>query len=192
MKMTGYTTFIYRNRTWLDSLVVVNATEAYDTHIYNHFLSSYRNIVNEDLVYINVNTITRPTNMKSQNNNNSGNTNNLYLCGFSEQVFHCLANICNGGGCASQVAAVENIDKKYNLPTPKATNILESTKTIPFVYDETCNQQKWRRLKVFISSTFEVNFMHTNTYERIYIYKIDILDAYFPNDCNYNNIFIIN
>ena len=48
--------------------------------------------------------------------------NNLYLSGFSEQVFHCLANICNGGGCSSQVDAVESIDKRYNLPISKPAN----------------------------------------------------------------------
>ena len=109
-----------------------------------------------------VNTQLRATNLQSTspNDNASINANNLYICGFSEQVFHCLANICNGGGCASQVTAVENIDKKYNLPASKATNLHNVTKRIETIYDKTDIRQKWRRLKVFISSTFEVNLVH--------------------------------
>ena len=89
--------------------------------------------------------------------------NDLYLTGFSEQVFHCLANICNGGGCSSQVAIVENIDKKYNLPYSEK-NVLSlydnPSKQIESLCMETLNdERKWKVLKVFISSTFEVIYI---------------------------------
>ena len=98
--------------------------------------------------------------------------NDLYLTGFSEQVFHCLANICNGGGCSSQVAIVENIDKKYNVPYSKK-NVLSlydnSSKQIESLCMETLNdQRKWKVLKVFISSTFEV-ILYFNKYN--YLFK---------------------
>ena len=78
------------------------------------------------------------------------NPNNLYLTGFSEQVFHCLANICNGGGCSSQVAIVENIDKKDNLQyTEKHASSLYNEKRIQSLCLETADYgQIWRKLKV--------------------------------------------
>ena len=162
---------IFRNRSWLDNLITINATQTYDEYLNHQFLSIYRNIVNQNLVYMNVNTKPQTeTNDVHKNNNHMNideercdvvsdqNPNNLYLTGFSEQVFHCLANICNGGGCSSQVAIVENIDKKHNLPyTEKHASSLYDEKRIQSLFMETAEcGQKWRKLKVFISSTFEV------------------------------------
>ena len=87
----------------------------------------------------------------------SESSSNLYLSGFSEQVFNCLANICNGGGCSSQVDAVENIDKKYNLPAPKTLNVYDVTRRIQPLYIGDEGQHRWHKLKVFISSTFQVS-----------------------------------
>ena len=148
----------------MDNLVLINPTKSYESQLHCQFLSSYRTIVNQDIVYMNINTINRNTIERHQENgdrhyNPTQHPNNLYLCGFSEQVFHCLANICNGGGCASQVTAVENIDKKYNLPLSKATNLQRvSERNLATFYKELDGQQEWRKLKVFISSTFEVDF----------------------------------
>ena len=107
---------------------------------------------------MNVNTVKRDTSVNfSENQYGSEVDNNLYLSGFSEQVFNCLASICNGGGCSSQVTAVENIDKKYNLPAPKATNVYDITRRVQPLYPQADGQHKWNKLKVFISSTFEVS-----------------------------------
>ena len=89
--------------------------------------------------------------------NGSEIANNLYLSGFSEQVFHCLANICNGGGCASQVNAVESIDKRYNLPVSKPANFHNVVQISHPRYTEISDQHKWLKIQVFISSTFEVS-----------------------------------
>ena len=88
-----------------------------------------------------IDTVKRDMRSLTENQYNSPNANNLYLTGFSEQVFHCLANICNGGGCAAQVTAVENIDKKYNLPSPKATNVYDVARKIQPFYIEPLNRQ---------------------------------------------------
>ena len=105
---------------------------------------------------MNVSTAKRDTSVHFSENQSQVD-NNLYLSGFSEQVFNCLASICNGGGCSSQVTTVENIDKKYNLPAPKATNVYDVTRLIQPLYTEVEGQHKWSKLKVFISSTFEVS-----------------------------------
>ena len=161
--------FTLRNRSWLDNLVTINATDMYDEHLNQQFLSTYRNIVNPSLVYMNIKT--KPQKEMKQKNLNADakslettidqNPNDLYLNGFSEQVFHCLANICNGGGCSSQVAIVENIDKKYNLPYNERNASLlyeNQSKRIQSLSMEMADyERKWITLKVFISSTFEVS-----------------------------------
>ena len=141
----------------------------YDECLNQQFLSTYRNIVNPSLVYMNIKT--KPQKETKHKNLNADaknldttideNPNDLYLNGFSEQVFHCLANICNGGGCSSQVEIVENIDKKYNLPYNERNASLlyeNQSKRIQSLSMEMDDyEQKWITLKVFISSTFEVS-----------------------------------
>ena len=96
--------------------------------------------------------------------------NNLYLSGVSEQVFHCLANVCNGGGCASQVATVDNIDKKYNLPTSNISLLEPMPRQILSYYDTVDALSTWRTIRVFISSTFEVRTLY---YGKVIKYCLD-------------------
>ena len=155
-----FSNVIYRNRTWLDNLVVIDSTVAFDNYISSYFLSGYRNIVNPDLIYMNVSTIRREnddaSNLANENRVALKHPSNLYLCGVSEQVFHCLANVCNGGGCGSQVATVENIDKKHNLPTSNAALLQVIPRHILTLDETTDTHSTWRTIRVFISSTFEV------------------------------------
>ena len=168
----NFISIFLRNQSWLDNLVTINATQTYDEYIHEQFLSTYRSTVNPSLVYMNVKTKPqKETNFHMKNNHlnideksfeiaSDEKPNDLYLTGFSQQVFHCLANICNGGGCSSQVAIVENIDKKYNLPYSEKNALSlydNSSKQIQSFNMEVDNDKtKWRTLKVFISSTFEV------------------------------------
>ena len=137
--------------------MTINPTENYEQYLHDHFLSSYRNIVNKDLTYMSISTLRKDSDDIDNQYNGSEIANNLYLSGFSEQVFHCLANICNGGGCASQVNAVESIDKRYNLPISKPANFHNVAQISHPRCTEISDQHKWLKIQVFISSTFEVS-----------------------------------
>ena len=143
----------------MDSLVVINATDAYTTHLSKYFLLSYRGLVNHDLIYMNINTVAKEHDDMSSSMDGGElrpHSNDFYLCGFSEQIFQCLASMCNGGGCRAQVDAVENIDKKHNLPKiqPK---VMSDVSTACANFAQTIQtQSSLQRLRVFISSTFEV------------------------------------
>jgi telomerase protein component 1 len=68
----------------------------------------------------------------------------LRLSGFSEQIFLCLAK------SGSQIDEVENVDKKHKLPITTADRALPD----PISEPRNFGSLHWRRVRVFISSTF--------------------------------------
>ncbi|XP_021002765.2 telomerase protein component 1 isoform X3 [Parasteatoda tepidariorum] len=115
------------------------------------FLNKYRETVNPDLLYTDVNLV---LSNKSFSNQHSDDERDIYLCGNSPQLIKFISERSNNG----QLTCVENIDKKYDLksihnsfPVKKVGSDDIDENTIPAYSRE----PKWHSVRIFISSTFK-------------------------------------
>lgn len=126
-----------------------NFNSTFGPKILKDFLNKYRILVNRNLLYVEVDLT---GNQNSFNENKQfEHPNNVFLHGFSDQLLRFIAERGNGG----QLNYVENIDKKYSLKSmPKPRPPIEDA-------NKTSNQishskiQKWKTIRIFISSTFK-------------------------------------
>lgn len=131
-----------RNEKWIDNLVVIHGPLAQADIDYDmtSWLAKYRHEVNPDLVYANINLD------GSKAPPQSHNANDIFLVGFSEQIFHTLSNSSRGG----QLERIESIDRRFKLAPLKKPLI-----DIPAPEMHLSGRSpKWRQIRVFVSSTF--------------------------------------
>jgi telomerase protein component 1 len=134
-----------RASTWIDTIIIVHASSGVHEAAgqMQDWLSQYRELINPDLVYADVNIC----GSTEQQQRDIQNVKNIYLSGFSESIFQILANT-SGNGCLAQL--VDDIDKKHKLGSPAQQSVL------PLDYQSliSAHNTNWKRIKIFISSTF--------------------------------------
>lgn len=122
------------------------------------FLKKYRLFVNPELLFVSVDL--SGSNSGVSSTITPEHPNDIYLAGYSDQILRFIAE-CGDSG---QLTYVENIDKAFNLTGIKLPSLAESAsmdeaslllslsseKTIL----STAQGQRWRTVRVFISSTF--------------------------------------
>eukprot|EP00094_Tigriopus_californicus_P004234 TCALIF_04081-PA protein Name:"Similar to Tep1 Telomerase protein component 1 (Rattus norvegicus)" AED:0.30 eAED:0.29 QI:0/0.3/0.18/0.63/1/1/11/0/2784 len=131
-----------RNEKWIDNLVVIHGPLAQSNleDGMTSWLAKYRHGVNPDLVYANINLDGSKAPPQSRN------ANDIFLVGFSEQIFHALSNSSRGG----QLERIESIDRRFKLAPLKKPLIDVPAPEMQL----TGSPKKWRQIRVFVSSTF--------------------------------------
>ena len=122
------------------------------------FLQKYRHLVNPDLLFVSVDLSGRSSGISGTIR--PEHKNDVYLAGYSDQILRFIAE----RGDSGQLTYVDNIDKAYNLrEIPKSALLSKGvTSTHPATPSLTAEKallastqrQKWRTVRVFISSTF--------------------------------------
>ncbi len=135
---------------WIDNLVVIpGLLESQDGNFdaLKQWAKHYRHLVNPDLVLACVN-IEGGGRGKKRDEEEERHSNDFFVSGFSETIFQCLAN--SGGN--GQVDLVECADRRYNL-APPARKDFETVLPRELLQD-VGSTPKWKRVRVFVSSTF--------------------------------------
>ena len=119
------------------------------------FLRKYRQLVNPNLLFVSVD-LSRPSSGLSSTIKPE-HENDIYLAGYSDQILRFIAE----RGDAGQLTYVENIDKAHNLKEVKRPALLTDTDPLQLsslgaekALIASAQRQKWRTVRVFISSTF--------------------------------------
>ncbi len=119
------------------------------------FLGKYRHLVNSNLLFVSVDLSGKQSGVSSTIQ--PQHENDIYLAGYSDQILRFIAE----RGDSGQLTYVENIDKAHNLKEVKMSG-LDSThqqqQAPPTVSPGKVLSggpyQRWRTVRVFISSTF--------------------------------------
>ena len=130
-----------------------------DIEFHQKFLRNYRALVNEDLLFVNVNLSVAECGLT--NDFNFDHENDVSISGYSDSILRFVAERGNQG----QLIHVENIDKSYDLPALK--HLSRKTTTSASFIDASIKSEierpkfkiyvpkpEWKIIKVFISSTF--------------------------------------
>ena len=121
------------------------------------FLGKYRQLVNPNLLFVSVDLSGRSSGVSSTIK--PEHENDIYLAGYSDQILRFIAE----RGDSGQLDYVSNIDKAYNLAAVKLPALALSADAAhpspPTLAPEkallaSLQQQRWRTVRVFISSTF--------------------------------------
>jgi len=138
---------------WLDSLLWLPGEDVSDDDDpIATWVKQYRHLVNADFIFATVKLTTQRGNM--EDHGESKHPNDVVATGFSETVFHCLANLMRGNG-GGQVEAVEAADRRHGL-APPARRAFSHAPLSDAEEDSSATRQRggWRRIRVFLSSTF--------------------------------------
>jgi telomerase protein component 1 len=134
-----------RENTWIDNLVWIHGERMEnDTSMLDNWTTQYRQLVNRNLLFVSVDV--DGSGRRTDDDRSTRHPKDLRLSGFSEQIFLCLAS------SGSQFEEVENIDKKYKLPFN--SNLAEDQSLPDPILNPYVGSVKWKRIRVFISSTF--------------------------------------
>ena len=142
---------------WIDNLVLIHARcdEGEDMAALQGWISRYRASVNGRMVFasVNVGAITTKASESTPTDQSARRHPllDLYMSGFSEQIFTCLAGVGNGG----QLEAVDTVDRRHRVDPP-TTSGRERFKLLWPLQDPLMlpAARQWRRIKLFVSSTF--------------------------------------
>ena len=121
------------------------------------FLKKYRHLVNPNLLFVSIDLSGRSSGVSSTIK--PEHENDIFLAGYSDQILRFIAE----RGDSGQLTYVNNIDKAYNLKNIKLPS-LDSAASDQLVQPPSLGRekallstglhQKWRTVRVFISSTF--------------------------------------
>lgn len=118
------------------------------------FLGKYRQLVNPNLLFVSVDLSGRSSGVSSTIK--PEHENDIYLAGYSDQILRFIAE----RGDSGQLDYVSNIDKAYNLAPVKLPALVPPADSAhPTLAPEkalraSVLRQRWRTVRVFISSTF--------------------------------------
>ena len=122
------------------------------------FLHKYRHLVNPDLLFVSVDLSGCSSGVSDTIQ--PEHRNDVYLAGYSDQILRFIAE----RGDSGQLTYVNNIDRAYNLKeVPRsallaqgvASHQLQTTSlAVKKALMASTHRQKWRTVRVFISSTF--------------------------------------
>ena len=137
---------------WIDNLVLIHAQseEGDDMSSLRDWIARYRASVNGRMIFASVNVGGKAH--ESAQAARGHPLLDLYMSGFSEQIFTCLAGLGNGG----QLEAVETVGRRHKVdpPTSRQREMFKSPSPWPLEDPLSQPAQQWRRVKIFISSTF--------------------------------------
>ena len=144
------------DRVAVDNLVLLTDTMQADTlegKMVMSFLQKYRHLVNANLLFVSVDLSGRASGVSSTIQ--PEHKNDIYLAGYSDQILRFIAE----RGDSGQLVYVENIDKVYNLASVKVPALSGDDSAPASLAPEkalmaAAHLQKWRTIRVFISSTF--------------------------------------
>ncbi|XP_063952437.1 telomerase protein component 1-like isoform X2 [Lytechinus pictus] len=145
---------ILRDRVELDNLVILSTSSAHggkETEMISGFLPKYRRVVNENLLYVNVDLSGGRCSMTTSDT--PSHPNDIFIAGYSDQILRFIAE----RGDTGQVTHVQNIDKAYSLTDCKIIGAKKKTLVSPEIPLALPASQQTRRhhtVRVFISSTF--------------------------------------
>ena len=155
--------FLYEmlvNRAPVDNLVVLTDAMKLDDEQGREmmdFLEKYRRLVNPDLLFVSVDLSGRSSGVSSTIE--PQHKNDVFLAGYSDQILRFIAE----RGDSGQLTYVDNIDRAYNLKeVPRSALVSQGATpanyTTSLAAEEallaSTHRQKWRTVRVFISSTF--------------------------------------
>jgi telomerase protein component 1 len=147
------------DREWFDSLIWIPGTQekldAVEERRFNmnDWVAKYRHVVNKDLIFATVNlSASKGPKRNPVSLSKVHHPNDLLTSGLSETVFHCLATLLKGGS-GGQVEAVESVDRRQGLAPPPRRPFTVTSSTELTEADE-ITATRWRRVRIFISSTF--------------------------------------
>ena len=118
------------------------------------FLKKYRHLVNPNLLFVSVDLSGTSSGINSTIK--PEHENDIYLAGYSDQILRFIAE----RGDSGQLTYVDNIDKAYNLKPLKLPALVGDPSPQPATLGPekalmaATQQQRWRTVRVFISSTF--------------------------------------
>ena len=144
---------------WVDNVIIFHGSQNSSiTESMYRKIKKMRQDVNPNMLYANINICERPNIEKMVEETLYLHPNDLSVCGFNDSIFQLIVNKGNGG----QLAAVEMIDRKYNLITLQSP--LSTTVTEHMQFDS-LEIPQWQKVRIFVSSTFldmqgERNILH--------------------------------
>jgi len=155
---------IVDRREHFDNLIVLGGGDI-DVMTMQRFLRKYRQTVNEELLFVNVNLLPKECGLAEETDYD--HENDVTICGYSDSILRFVAEKGNQG----QLVHIENIDKSYDLPplskkksqNEKSTDAvvkLEGTDTLPAVVTTT---SRWKTVKVKRNKFFVL--VHLNLLE---------------------------
>ncbi|XP_033757244.1 LOW QUALITY PROTEIN: telomerase protein component 1-like [Pecten maximus] len=143
-----------RDRVQVDNLIFLSGGDNVPTQqqYLSTFLKKYREIVNQNLLYVNISFAGK--NCGFSESITPEHDNDIYISGYSDQILRFIAERGEGG----QLRHVEKIDEAFDLRPMPATSsdrgnkpkLERPAKPLPIV----SNSPSWKTLRVFISSTF--------------------------------------
>lgn len=147
------------DRTPVDNIVLLTDTMKLDDSQGQEmmdFLRKYRHLINPNLLFVSVDLSGRSRGISGTIK--PEHENDIYLAGYSDQILRFIAE----RGDSGQLTYVDNIDKAYNLKQLPQSALLatEPNKRGPSSVGvekamlASSQRQKWRTIRVFISSTF--------------------------------------
>ena len=145
------------DRTPIDNLVLLTDAMKLDDpqgRDMMDFLQKYRHLVNPNLLFVSVDLSGRSSGVSATIQ--PEHENDIYLAGYSDQILRFIAE----RGDSGQLTYVDNIDKAYNLKQLPQSALVSSAHTphsslgAEKALMASTQRQKWRTVRVFISSTF--------------------------------------
>ena len=157
----NFLTELLVDRKQLDNIVLLSDTMKLDDEqgrSMMNFLQKYRHLVNPNLLFVSVDLSAGKSGVSSTIK--PQHPNDIFLAGYSDQILRFIAE----RGDSGQLTFVDNIDKVHKLTHIKIPSLAESAATdrqsdLPNLSAEKAllsatTGQKWRTVRVFISSTF--------------------------------------
>ena len=154
----GFLTEFLMDRKQVDNIVLLSDTMKLDDEkgrMMMDFLQKYRHLVNPNLLFVSVDLSAGKSGVS--NAIQAQHPNDIYLAGYSDQILRFIAE----RGDTGQLTYVDNIDRVYNLSDIKVPSLADSdiSEGVDHLSSEKTflsitRGQKWRTVRVFISSTF--------------------------------------
>lgn len=157
----GFLTESLMDRRQVDNIVLLSDTMKLDDEqgrMMMDFLQKYRHLVNPNLLFVSVDLSGSKSGVSSTIQ--AQHPNDIYLAGYSDQILRFIAE----RGDSGQLTYVDNIDKVYNLDSIKVPSLADtavseglghlSNLSSEKMFLSITRGQKWRTVRIFISSTF--------------------------------------
>ena len=148
------------DRTKVDNIVILTGTWDFQDECTRKMMSvleKYRRLVNPNLLFVSIDLSQGKSGVF--NTTQAQHSNDIYLTGYSDQILRFIAE----RGDSGQLTYVDNIDVAYNLTSVTAPSLADTALTerqnhpVNLSSEKTLlstTGQKWRTVRVFISSTF--------------------------------------
>ncbi|GAB1606551.1 telomerase protein component 1-like, partial [Argonauta hians] len=136
------------NREHIDTFIMVDNCPVDNV---NNFRKLYRQHVNPNMLFVKVNLgETNSSKLFEDTLNNNSLSKDIEIAGFNAQIL----TFIDSCGDSGQLLHVDNIDKAFNLKASVPKKISTDLMAQPQLGTENIQEDKWKTVQVFISSTF--------------------------------------